>query len=525
MFNYKNNHTINFIFFVIFIFCLLILKDYGVSQDEYAFRIHGFVTLNYVGNIFLPELTNSFVGEKDIQILDANYQGKSYGAYYSAILGLIEVIFNIEDKYYQFLFRHYINFTIFFSSLIFFYKSLLLITNNKLLSFIGFLILLLTPRIFANSFYNTIDIYFFSIVIFLNYFTIKIFYNWNVKNLIFVSLFTALVIDHRIAGIYFLIQNLFFFIFVLKKKFINKELFLYQLFYLITSLFFVYIFWPYLWSDPLNNFVSAFLEMSRWNYKVYSLLNGIEYISDNLPWFYTFFWITITTPVIYLIFFLSGIFYLSFELKKTFDTKSQNLISNFYFLSIIIGHIFVILIMKPNLYNGWRHFYYLYPSIVIISVYGIKNLLNKNNFLKIITYLVLICNFIILINWKIQNHPNQQVYFNIFADKDIKNKFDMDYWSLSYKEQLMNIIKNERKNKIKIYNLSESKVFYSLFSLKKIDREKFIIVNSPEEADYIITNYYFFDNYKKKVFKKILDFEKFSDIRVDKNVISSVFKN
>ena len=76
--------------------------------------------------------------------------------------------------------------------------------------------------------------------------------------------------------------------------------------------------------------------------------------------------------------------------------------------------------MKPNLYNGWRHFYYLYPSIIVISVYGIKKLLNKNNSLKIITYLILICNFIILINWKIQNHPNQQVYFNIFAGKDIK---------------------------------------------------------------------------------------------------------
>ena len=147
MFNYINNHLINFTFFIIFIICLLILKDYGVSQDEYALRIHGFVTLNYVGNIFLPELTNSFVGEKDIQILDANYQGKSYGAYYSAILGLIEVIFNIEDKYYQFLFRHYINFTIFFLSLIFFYKSLFLITNNKLLSFIGFL----RGIIFRNS--------------------------------------------------------------------------------------------------------------------------------------------------------------------------------------------------------------------------------------------------------------------------------------------------------------------------------------------------------------------------------------
>ena len=131
MLNYINNHLINFTFFIIFIICLLILKDYGVSQDEYALRIHGFVTLNYIGNIFLPELTNSFVGEKDIQILDDNYQGKSYGAYYSAILGLIEVIFNIEDKYYRiFIQTLYKLFNIFLKPN--FYKSLFLITNNKL---------------------------------------------------------------------------------------------------------------------------------------------------------------------------------------------------------------------------------------------------------------------------------------------------------------------------------------------------------------------------------------------------------
>ena len=96
------------------------------------------------------------------------------------------------------------------------------------------------------------------------------------------------------------------------------------------------------------------------------------------------------------------------------------------------------------------------------------------------------------------NHPNQQVFFNSFADKDFNRKFDMDYWALSNKEQLNKILEIDKRKKIEIYNLSENKLFYSLFSLKEDERKVSNIVNSIDKADYVITNYYIFDEKKKK---------------------------
>ena len=171
MLNDRNSLVIISIFFTFFIFCLFIVDDYGVSQDEYANRIHGFVTLRYLGELIFPEFTSSVLGNKNIQLLNTDYVGKSYGSYYSAFHGILEVIFNVKDKYNQFLLRHYFNFIIYFVSLIFFYKTLLVITENKYVSLIGFLFLALTPRIFANSFYNNIDIFF----IYCNYFVLFLF--------------------------------------------------------------------------------------------------------------------------------------------------------------------------------------------------------------------------------------------------------------------------------------------------------------------------------------------------------------
>ena len=218
MISTKNNFVTYIIFFSFFFIGITVVTDYGVSQDEYSNRIHGFVLLNYVGNLIFPDLIQNIVGDKNIQKLDINYAGKSYGAYYPALQGVFEIIFQIKDKYNQFLLRHYINFSVFFISLIFFYKTLLLLTNSKNLSLIGFLILGLSPRIFANSFYNNIDIFFLSVVLISNYFFIKLYLNLNYKNLVLCALFTALVVDHRIAGIYFLFQNLFFIFLISKKK-------------------------------------------------------------------------------------------------------------------------------------------------------------------------------------------------------------------------------------------------------------------------------------------------------------------
>ena len=85
---YKNsNKLILIVFSAIFIFGTLSVKDYGVSSDEYAQRMDGFVNLNYIGLKISPEITNKFKKDKNIPYLhDKDYLTKTYGALFTLSL-------------------------------------------------------------------------------------------------------------------------------------------------------------------------------------------------------------------------------------------------------------------------------------------------------------------------------------------------------------------------------------------------------------------------------------------------------
>ncbi len=520
--NLKKNISVISIFSIILIAGLFVVQDYGVSQDEYANRFHGIVALNYIGEIFFPSLTETITENKSIPSYDDQYLGKFYGSYYYAFVGILEFLFNIDDKYSQFLLRHYVNFIIFFVSLIYFYLTLTVLTKNKLYSILGVLMLLLSPKIFAGSFYNTIDIFFFSIVIILNYYLVRSLENLNLKNIIFVSLFTAFAVDHRIAGIFFLVLN-FFFLLIHINLFVPKNKYqkFYPYIYLILSIFFIYIFWPYLWSDPINNFITAFKEMSNWSFIVDNLFMGKIYPSNEVPIFYIPFWMFISTPFFYTLLFLFGLLFLLKELKNFNKYLISKNLKSYFFLAVLIGNFIAIIIFQPSLYNSWRHFYFLYPSMIIISVIGIQ-FFDKNIIRLIIGALII--NFIFLTNWMIKNHPNQEVYFNFMFKKNYNKKYDMDYWGASYKTVLENILYKDKRDKIKLYNLSKTKLFYSLFSLKPQDRMKFIEVNNVNDADYLITNYYLFDKKNIEILNNYSDKDSFFDIKVDGINIYTVYK-
>ena len=520
--NLKKNISVISIFFIILITGLFVVQDYGVSQDEYANRFHGIVTLNYIGEIFFPSLIETITTNKSIPSYDDRYIGKFYGSYYYALVGVLEFVLNIEDKYSQFLLRHYVNYIIFFVSLIYFYLTLIVLTKNKLYSTLGVLMLFLSPKIFAGSFYNTIDIFFLSIVIILSYYLVKSLENFNLKNIILVSLFTALVVDHRIVGIFFLILNFFFLLVYINLSALkNKYQKFYPYIYFFLSILFIYIFWPYLWSDPINNFITAFKEASNWQLIVDNLFMGKIYPSNKLPIFYIPFWIFISTPLFYTLLFLFGILFFLREFKNFNKYSISKNLKSYFFLTVLIGNFISIIIFQPSLYNSWRHFYFLYPSMIIISVIGIQ-FFDK----KIIRLIIgaLIMNFVFLTNWMIKNHPNQEVYFNYIFKKNYNKKYDMDYWGVSYKVVLENILLEDNRDKIKLYNLSKTKLFYSLFSLKPQERIRFIEVNDIKNADYLITNYYFFDQKNTEILNSQLDKDSFFEIQVDGINIYTVYK-
>lgn len=99
-----------------------------------------------------------------------------------------------------------------------------------------------------------------------------------------------------------------------------------------------------------------------------------------------------------------------------------------------ITSIFTVILLDSTLYNGWRHLYFVYPIILLISLKGLYLIdlkyLKKNRL--IIIFVTLFLTHITFV--MVKDHPHQNVYFNFFAGKNIETKFELDYWGLSNKQ-------------------------------------------------------------------------------------------
>ena len=283
-----NKKIVLFIFSLIFIFGSLSVKDYGVSSDEYATRIHGFVNLNYIGQKISPQITNKFKKDKNIANLhDKDYIVKTYGALFDATAGFIEVIINVKDKYNQFLLRHYLNFLIFFLSLICFYKLCNKRFNSWKLSLFGVILLTLSPRIFANSFYNNKDLVFLSFLLFSVYFGIKFFRKNNLNNAIFFALSNVLAISGvRVYGLISpgIIYPLLIFYTLISKDYVKNKI-IFILISIFLTIFLNIVFWPYLWENPINNFIDVFKFLGNFgsHWKIPSLFLGELIYAKDMP--------------------------------------------------------------------------------------------------------------------------------------------------------------------------------------------------------------------------------------------------
>tara|TARA_Y100000741_G_C17993082_1_gene452868 strand:+ start:55 stop:432 length:378 start_codon:yes stop_codon:yes gene_type:complete len=123
----------------------------------------------------------------------------------------------------------------------------------------------------------------------------------------------------------------------------------------------------------------------------------------------------------------------------------------------------------------------------------------------------------------IKNHPHQYVYFNFLAGENFNEKFEMDYWGLSYKKNIEFLLDYQKVGKINLFNLSDIKLYYPLLGFNNNDRNRINVVESPEQADYFMTNYYYINPNRVNSFSteklKILN-----EIKVDGISINTLFR-
>lgn len=524
---------------------IFIFDDYGISVDEIINRRNGLIALKILLDK-LSSITDIFVHfnikVNSLILESSNYDGANllYDKYYGTIIELpisfIEVIlrFYNEDINFYYL-RHLINFFIFFLSVVYILKTVSFFYNSQLYQLIIFLILILTPRFFAESFYNSKDIIFFSLFSIVIYYFLKFLSKPNLKNLIIYSLSNAICIDLRIMGVMLLfLTPVFYFILYFKNKKFNKCVVTMLTYYFFTFSF-IYIFWPFLWDDPLNRFYDALRVFDRYPWGGQNFYLGNYVYSDlrELPWHYLPLWMLITTPVIYTILFSLGLVEFFLILKK----HKANILNlnklNFFKLiifSFFFGPILAVIIIKSSMYDGWRQMYFVYSPFILICIFGLDFIITtiKKKLLLYIFFSCLFFNFIYLASWTYKNHPFQYLYFNNLAMNKWHSNFEMDYSGVSFKQGIKHIISIDSREKINIYigPLYSRKAF---FSLMPKERKRVFLNDSISTSDYVLINYRF--NQDKEAFfyqKKILQlheegYTKIYDFKVDNVVFLSVF--
>lgn len=434
-------------------------KDYGISWDESPQRDIGKANVKYLGQTVAPFLLTPEVSKYENL---KEIKDKDYGPPFEIVALLTEIAFNIKSEDQVYLLRHVLIFLVFAVGAF----GLFLIASRRYQNFWAGLLavtfLTLSPRIYADAFYNSKDIVFMAtFILALN--TLLIFSKKpTIKNTIAHAFFLGLAIDTRISGLILLPASILMYFWRAQSiPHIKKISFSATLVGLAA--FFTVAMWPWLWHKPLSHFMQALGGMSKFRLNIDMLFNGEIIQSTNLPWYYVIEWIGITTPPFYLILFFIGtltvlkkIFPLSFTLS---DEQKQDIL----FLALFALPILLVILLNSTLYNGWRHLYFTYPLIILISLNGwetiwrSKILLSARN-TKAVLLAISIFSAIGSCYWMIKNHPMQNIYFNFLAGKDRHSRFDLDYWGLGNKILLEKILAEDSSPIIYLQPISSTPV-------------------------------------------------------------------
>jgi hypothetical protein len=401
--------------------------------------------------------------------------------------------------------------------LIFFYLLAEKIFHKWWLALISCLIMVLSPRIFSEAFYNSVDISFLSLSIVSFYTLLLLLEKKTVPYAIVHAIASALLISTRNIGIFTAWITVVAVLFSTGASRRNKWIVLAV--YFISSTLLIYVLWPYLWPSPLANFMKSFLLSIRHTFKGKVLYGGLVLPARNLPWHYNFVWMGITLPILYSLLFFVGL--LGMTPLRSVCGKQSVLEQNYILLAFIFLAIPLVMpiLLKSALWNGWRHHYFIYPYYILIAVYGLELLINaiKKPFLVFLLANVLVFSFAETVKNMFALHPYGAYYFNALAGNDIRNKFDLDIWGISYRAGLEYVLAHDQREKIYI-SIATGPGAYYLIVLKKEDRDRVILVPLKQSPDYLLTIHRYLE-FKEREYPN----EIFS-VKAGNEKIMSVFK-
>ena len=477
----------------IIIFFLLFFSYYstlivGLSWDEIFHYINGKLRFEYL---------KTFGKFKDYNYSNNIYYPGLYDTISYIIGYLIRIINNNFFENFFIEIKHTINFIFGSLSLIGLYK-LVKVFFNKNTAYLSCIFTLLNPFFFGHLGINPKDtIIFFSYIWFI-YFFLKYLNNDKDKiiNILYTSFFVGFGCGVRISFLAIILPIIIIgLVFLVKKKiFISYILNLFRdtIIALIVITLLITIAWPQIIDGGYKVFLDTVYKSLKWSaVPSHGLINGEFYEIKNTPssYFIKFFTYRMPFYSTFLILYSYIIFLFDKKiLNKIYDKKFK---LKFIILNLVIFYTLLIsIIFKVNIYDNIRLFLFIIPFLGIISSISFLYLIKKfkiNYFSKIQLYFLIFLFIIFAIRF-VSITPYHYNYVNYMFPKleNANNKFEFDYWAISFREIVNNLHKVFSKDEISKIKFSfcggDPKalgfILNKSYNIKKLYR--------PQNADYII---------------------------------------
>ncbi len=201
----------------------------------------------------------------------------------------------------------------------------------------------------------------------------------------------------------------------------------------LIAMLVTYLTWPYLWDAPIAHFIEVLTLMSNNPTKLKVLFYGNLYPAYDLPVRYlpVLLGITLTEPT--WILFGMGLIVAFLRWTKT-DRAWHDLGILLLFFGFMVSYV---LLLRPPMYDGYRHFLFILPPVFIITGFAFEQIYEwlgkEKHWLHAVTLLIIIALGADGIK---KLHPYEYAYYNniVGGTSGAEGTFETEYWLTCYKE-------------------------------------------------------------------------------------------
>ena len=468
-----------------------VLDDYGITWDEAIQREIAYANAEYIATGNTGRL----------HYKDYRY----YGVAFEMPLLLTERALGLQDIRHINLTRHLLTHLLFiaggFACGMLAYRMF----GNRWIALLAMLIFLLHPRLYAHSFFNSKDIPFAALLAVALYLAHRAFRKDTGGAFLLCGIAAGLAINLRPFAL--LLPPM-----ILAMRALDlwqadsaerKRVLASAGIFAAAALATAWITHPHYWENPLR-LIDGLRVFSQHPTSAPNLFMGNVYMSNAVPWNYIPVWFAITAPPVALALGAIGVAAVCRQTitRPIAALRDRETRFRILLLACVALPVVVVIALQSNIYNGWRHMYFLWTPFCLFAAVGLHRITNismgggiwkfgallprrvSDRLIPALTYGATAIGLITTLTAMAALHPYEHIYFNALVDTKtpgaLAARYDTDYWNMAQRQLLEYLLARHPDDILRVWPQSESAQI-----LPQSDRER-IVVPRNQNVDFYI---------------------------------------